>query len=297
MTSLSIKCHLPLCRITTPFIGEVMKILTTTLGIKQKFTSGYHPQTNGLTERFNRTITNELAKVVNPKKDDWPKWLIAKTFAYNNSVHKSTQHTPSELNLTFTPSTPLSNELVMEPEKFRKKDWAETAKKIGEAMRQDALKQQQAAAKSQQKTYNRGLKPTKFNVGDYVRVHDPTAEAKEPVKLRNQWIGPYRIRGRKGMLWELEDLKGAKLKGLYHPIKLKLVNEEKSREGSAVADPELPVQKASAPEEGSDETDSELSMQEASTSEGEEDEEILEFHSDDDKKTTMPVASSTGGEV
>ena len=44
------------------FIGEVVKYLAELFYIKQKFTSGYHPQTNGLTKRFNRTIANELAK-------------------------------------------------------------------------------------------------------------------------------------------------------------------------------------------------------------------------------------------
>ena len=48
------------------------------------------------------------------------------------------------------------------------------------------------------------------------------------MKLRNQWVGPYRIGGRKGMLVEIEDMKGAEIKGLFHPSKLKKVNEEKA---------------------------------------------------------------------
>ena len=46
----------------------------------------------------------------------------------------------------------------------------------------------------------------------------------------NKWIGPHFIRGgKKGMLFELEDVKGAEIKGLFHPMKLKQVNEEKPR--------------------------------------------------------------------
>jgi len=98
-------------------------------------------------------------------------------------------------------------------------------------MRKDALRNQRAAAEAQKKQYDKGLKPQKFEVGDLVRINDPTAEAKMPVKLRNQWVGPYRVRGKKGkMLIELEDLKGAKIKGLYHPSKLKKVNEEKTNQ-------------------------------------------------------------------
>ena len=52
-------------------------------------------------------------------------------------------------------------------------------------MRQDALKKQKAAAEGKKKTYDKGLKPIGINVGDYVRVFDSTAEAKEPMKLRS----------------------------------------------------------------------------------------------------------------
>jgi len=127
---------------------------------------------------------------------------------------------------TFTPRTPIDNELAAPPEKFKRKDWAEKAFEKAQELRQDALKNQKNAARYQKKTYDKGLKPQKFNVGDWVRVFDHTAEAKEPVKLRNQYIGPFRVRGKKGILLKLEDEKGARLKGYYHPAKLKLVNEE-----------------------------------------------------------------------
>ena len=71
------------------FIGEIAKYMSSLFQIKQKFTSGYHPQTNGLTERFNKTIADELAKTVSPKKNDWPLWLQAKVFAYNTTAQKS----------------------------------------------------------------------------------------------------------------------------------------------------------------------------------------------------------------
>jgi len=208
------------------FIGEIVKYLADLYHIKQKFTSGYHPQTNGLTERFNRTITNELAKVVNENKDDWPTWLQPKVFAYNTTAQKATGYSPFELIHTFTPRIPIDNELTEPPTNFKKKEWAQDALKKAKEFRDDALKNQITAAESQKTSYDKGLKPTEFQIGDYVRVFDPTAEAKQPVKLRNQYIGPFRIRGRKGMLFELEDLKGAKVKGLHNPSKLKLANTE-----------------------------------------------------------------------
>lgn len=41
------------------------------LGIEHRVSAPYHPQTNGLTERFNQTLCSALAKYVNEKQDDW----------------------------------------------------------------------------------------------------------------------------------------------------------------------------------------------------------------------------------
>lgn len=210
-----------------PFIGELAGYLTKLFNIKQKFTSGYHPQTNGLTERFNRTIIAELAKAVNEEKNNWPSLLPAKVFAYNTTEQKSTGYAPFELIHTFYPRTPLENELELPAEDMKRKGWAEDMHRMAEIMREDALKRQKDAAGAQRKCYDRSLEPEIFEVGDLVRIYDQTAEASKPVKLRNQWVGPYRIGGKRGMLFEIEDLKGAKIKGLFHPMKLKKVNEER----------------------------------------------------------------------
>ncbi len=61
--------------------------------------------------------------------------------------------------------------------------------------------------KLQKKYYDERARPEELNVGDLVRVYDPTSEGSKPVKFRNQRIGPYFMRGKKGMLFELEDLK------------------------------------------------------------------------------------------
>ena len=134
------------------FTGEIFGYLAKLYNIVQKRTSGYHPQTNGLTERFNRTIAHELAKAVNAKKDDWPKWLQAKVFAYNNTAQASTKYSPFELIYTFRPKTSLDNELAAPTETFKKKEWAEKAFEIAKEMRQDALKNQKIAAGHQKKS-------------------------------------------------------------------------------------------------------------------------------------------------
>jgi len=213
------------------FLGETVKYLTDLFQTKQKFTSGYHPQTNGLTERFNRTIIDELAKSVNADKDDWVELLPPKLFAYNTSVQSATGYTPFELLHSFMPRLPTDINLVEPPAAMHSKDWAHEIQQKAALMREDALRNQQAAALRQQSQYNKGLKPVDYEVGDLVRVYDPTAEGSKPVKFRNQWICPFRVAGKRGPLVELEDLMGTKQRGLFHPIKLVKVNEEMAHTG------------------------------------------------------------------
>ena len=54
----------------------------------------YHPQTNGLTERFNRTLTDMLAKRVERNGKDWDTHLPFVLFAYQASVQESVKESP-----------------------------------------------------------------------------------------------------------------------------------------------------------------------------------------------------------
>ena len=62
-------------------------------GFKNKITSAYHPQSNGLDERFNQTLKAQLQKLVNEHQDDWDELLDNILSAYR-SRHDSTKCTP-----------------------------------------------------------------------------------------------------------------------------------------------------------------------------------------------------------
>ena len=58
----------------------------------------FHPQTDGQTERLNRTLEDMLRIYATYKQDTWNKYLLADEFAYNNSKQVSTSFIPFELN-------------------------------------------------------------------------------------------------------------------------------------------------------------------------------------------------------
>ena len=66
-------------------------------GTQHRITSAYHPQSNGLTERFNQTLQSALLKLVNDSQNDWDDHLPAVLFAYRTSQQKATKLTPFEI--------------------------------------------------------------------------------------------------------------------------------------------------------------------------------------------------------
>ena len=75
------------------------------LGVKNVFTTTYHPQCNGQVERFNRTIINALRHYLADHPKDWDLFTDALTFAYNTQVHRSAGISPFELVLSRRPRT------------------------------------------------------------------------------------------------------------------------------------------------------------------------------------------------
>ena len=79
------------------FVNRVKEELFHLTGTEHRVSSTYHPQMNGLTERFNQTLQTTLLKVVNECQNDWDEYLPALLFAYHTSVQKATKLSPFEV--------------------------------------------------------------------------------------------------------------------------------------------------------------------------------------------------------
>ena len=78
------------------FVNQVSERLLECCGVDQRVSSAYHPQTNGLTERFNHCLVDMLRKLAD-SVDCWDSSLDPALFAYRTSVHDSTGFTPYKL--------------------------------------------------------------------------------------------------------------------------------------------------------------------------------------------------------
>ena len=76
------------------FESKVIKEMSNVLHIRKTHTTPYHPQSDGLVERLNRTIQNMLTASINGQVDEWESYLPKVCLAYNTSKHAATGYTP-----------------------------------------------------------------------------------------------------------------------------------------------------------------------------------------------------------
>ncbi|GBM94686.1 Retrovirus-related Pol polyprotein from transposon 412 [Araneus ventricosus] len=75
------------------FFTEPCKLL----GILKTRKTALHPESNGMIERFNRTILNHLSLFVSRNQTDWDTHLLLFLLAYRNAEHEVTGLIPAEM--------------------------------------------------------------------------------------------------------------------------------------------------------------------------------------------------------
>src|SRR5258707_3031893 len=74
----------------TEFVSHFFHSLGSLLSMKLHFTSGYHPEGDGQTERINQVLEQYLWAYMNYQQDNWALLLPLAEFAYNNAASATT---------------------------------------------------------------------------------------------------------------------------------------------------------------------------------------------------------------
>ena len=175
---------------TSGLLAELYRLLK----IQPIKTSPYHPQTDGLVERFNQTLKSMLRKTANQEGKDWDQLIPYLLFAYREVPQSSTGFSPFEL---------MYGRQVRGPLDVLKETW-ESSKKSTESVVSYVLTIQEKLAKmselacenlkkaqtTQKKWYDRNARERKLQVEDNVLVLLPSSTN----KLLAKWQGPYPVK-------------------------------------------------------------------------------------------------------
>ena len=93
------------------FLSSLVQEVCKILGVKKINTSGYHPQTDGLVEKFYSTLISMIAKSVVARPADWDTQLLCLLFAYRASAQESMKESPFFLMYGRDPQIPTSTVL------------------------------------------------------------------------------------------------------------------------------------------------------------------------------------------
>ena len=214
-------------KFTSTFWREVYRTMGTTLAMS----SGFHPQTDGQTERANRSIEEMLRAYVGKRQDDWDERLGMIEFAYNNSVHSSTGFTPFFLCFGRHPVNPM-NMLIQVDTKNEAAD--SFLRQLSEDLDQAKLNLQKAQDR-QKKYADQKRRDLDIQVGDEVLLSTKTlpvtVAAGGSKKLGPLYCGPFRVIEKLTVAYKLELPPHMHIYPVFHVSQLKLyrkpVNEER----------------------------------------------------------------------
>ena len=165
------------------FESTVLKQTLDAFGILKSHTTAYHPQGDGLVERFNRSLL-QLLRVYIDKHSDWEQHLPLALYAYRTAIHSSTGVSPHMLMFGREPrSAMFDSSHTFDPSSYQHYLRAKLSQL------QDFVESNLVMAGDKQKTYydKRSQLPS-FAVNDKVWLSVPTANKLEP-----RWEGGWKV--------------------------------------------------------------------------------------------------------
>jgi transposase InsO family protein len=170
------------------FASKFLQQVSAVLGVQQRFTSAYHPATNGQVERFNRTVLAMLSHYVSNDRE-WDKQIGPAMVAYNATVHDSTGFSPQEMLRAEAPRVLLSGNASIPP--ADKGTWRRKFLQNLAVIGKKAKEKLQSAQARYKKAYDAHVRARNATLvaGDWVLVRVFT----ESPKLTLPLAGPYEI--------------------------------------------------------------------------------------------------------
>jgi transposase InsO family protein len=176
------------------FLSEIMFEVLDLLGIDKLNTTAYHPQTDGLVERFNRTLIGMISMYTSSSQTDWDTYIPYVLFAYNSSKHASTGFSPFFLMFARHPNFTIDTIRPFKNNYLTPDGYAEHVRKSLELAYKRAKEAISRAQQRQKEYYEKHKRTTPvFQEKDQVLYWMQVPPPGLTFKLLHRWYGPYEI--------------------------------------------------------------------------------------------------------
>ena len=176
------------------FESSLLHEVCRSLGIHKTRTTAYHPQGDGLVERFNRTLLNMLATTAEDHPATWETLLPKLCMAYNTSIQASTGYTP--FYLMFGREARLPVDLMFGPSPTDTTSPNEYTAQLQLSLREAyrRVRTNLTTAHNRQKDYyDQRIHGRPIQPGDLVWLLSPAVPVGHSRKLHCPWTGPYEV--------------------------------------------------------------------------------------------------------
>ncbi|UYV82560.1 K02A2.6-like, partial [Cordylochernes scorpioides] len=176
------------------FESNIFQELCRRLGIEKTRNTPLHPQSDGMVERFNRTLTQHLTMFVDKNQRDWDQHLPMLLMAYRSAEHESTGYSPARMLFGHELRMPCDVLLGRPEETFENTN--EYISHLEERMltiHQWAREKLHFSREKMKDRYNVKTSHKTFKEGEMVLLHNPKRKKGLYPKLQYQWEGPYKI--------------------------------------------------------------------------------------------------------
>jgi len=184
----------------TEFTNDYLQRICEQLRIDHQISAPFKPSSQGIVERFNRTLKSILTAFIKDQSGSWDHHLPTATFAYNTSVSPVTGFTPFFLmygRQARLPSSLLTGDYNEQFHDFRQYgSLLTTHLRSAHDIVRERLAEYAIEMKSRWDSKVKDFQP--FKKGDVVKMYNPqlatkNGELPNSHKLKSKWQGPYTV--------------------------------------------------------------------------------------------------------
>ncbi|KAL7863372.1 hypothetical protein SRHO_G00123560 [Serrasalmus rhombeus] len=175
---------------------QVMAEVCQRLGVRKTRTTPLHPQSDGLVERFNKTLATQLAILTDKQQRDWDRHLPLVLWSCRAAVQESTGFTPAQLMLgkeLRTPTDLVFGLPVGLDNPVSKTCYARNLRERLAAVHRTAQENQEGASARQKRAYDTCCQGAPLVPGTDVWFYNPRHKKGRCPKLQSDWEGPCRV--------------------------------------------------------------------------------------------------------